>query len=90
MIDMFVNSVKLFFAGKLFRDNRAVMLQWLKGFGLCLGLLLLVGWFVSPLVGVVVASLAGGFMQPLLSSPPPFGLSFTAHGRQEFHSDRAP
>ena len=66
MFDMFLNSVKLFFAGKLFRDNRVVMTQWLKGFGVCLALLLALGWFVSPLVGVVVASVVGGFIQPLL------------------------
>jgi hypothetical protein len=66
VLDMFVNSIKLFFAGKLFRDNRAVMVQWLKGFGLTLALLVGLGWWVSPLVGVVVASLVGGFMQPLL------------------------
>ena len=66
MLDMFQNSVKLFFAGKLFRDGRAVLMQWLKGFGLCLALLLVLGLLVSPLVGVVVASLVGGFMQPLL------------------------
>ena len=66
MFDMFINSVKLFFAGKLFRDSRAVLRQWLKGFGLCLGLLLVLGWWVSPLVGVVVASLVGGLVQPLL------------------------
>ena len=66
MFDMFQNSVKLFFAGKLFRDGRAVLMQWLKGFGLCLALLLVLGLLVSPLVGVVVASLVGGFMQPLL------------------------
>jgi hypothetical protein len=66
MFDMFVNSIKLFFAGKLFRDSRAVLVQWLKGFGLCLALLLVLGWFVSPWVGVVVASAVGGFMQPLL------------------------
>lgn len=66
MFDMFMNSVKLFFAGKLFRDNRVVMTQWLKGFGVCLVLLLALGWFVSPLVGVVVASVVGGFIQPLL------------------------
>jgi hypothetical protein len=30
MLDMFMNSVKLFFAGKLFRESRAVMMQWLK------------------------------------------------------------
>ena len=66
MFDMFMNSVKLFFAGKLFRDNRVVLTQWLKGFGVCLALLLVLGWFVSPLVGVVVTSAVGGFIQPLL------------------------
>lgn len=66
MIDMFMNSVKLFFAGKLFRDGRAVLMQWLKGFALSLALLLVLGVLVSPLVGVVVASLVGGFVQPLL------------------------
>jgi ABC-type microcin C transport system permease subunit YejE len=66
MFDMFMNSVKLFFAGRLFRDGRAVLTQWLKGFGLSLVLLLLLGLLVSPLVGVVVASLVGGFAQPLL------------------------
>lgn len=66
MFDMFVNSVKLFFAGRLFRDHRAAFIQWSKGFVLSLALLLAVGWFVSPLLGVVVASLAGGVAQPLL------------------------
>jgi hypothetical protein len=66
MFDMFMNSVKLFFAGKLFRDKRDVLMQWLKGFGVCLTLLLALGWFVSPLAGVVVASLVGGYIQPLL------------------------
>ena len=66
MFDMFANSAKLFFAGKLFRDGRAVLMQWLKGFGLCLALLLALGWGVSPWVGVVVASLVGGFVQPVL------------------------
>ncbi len=63
---MFLNSVKLFFAGKLFRDNRAVLMQWVKGFGLSLALLLVLGLLLSPLVGVIVASLVGGFVQPLL------------------------
>jgi hypothetical protein len=66
MFDMFMNSVKLFIAGKLFRDSKAVLLQWLKGFALSLALMLGLGWFVSPLVGVVVASLVGGVLQPLL------------------------
>ena len=66
MFDMFVNSVKLFFAGKLFRNSRDVLMQWLKGFAVCLALLLAVGWFVSPLVGVIVASVVGGLIQPVL------------------------
>ena len=66
MFDMSMNSVKLFFAGKLFRDNRDVLVQWLKGFGVCLALLLVLGWFVSPLAGVVVASVVGGLIQPVL------------------------
>ncbi|WP_428420353.1 hypothetical protein [Methylibium sp.] len=66
MLDMFLNSVRLFVAGKLFRDGRAVLVQWLKGFAVCLALLLVLGWWVSPLVGVVVASLVGGALQPLL------------------------
>jgi hypothetical protein len=66
MVDMFMNSVRLFFMGRLFRDNRAVLAQWFKGFLLTFVLLLLVGWAVSPLAGVVVSGLIGGAVQPLL------------------------
>lgn len=66
MLDMFMNSVQLFFAGKLFRDSRAVFVQWLKGFALTLALMVVASVLVSPLTGVVVASLVGGFVQPLL------------------------
>jgi ABC-type microcin C transport system permease subunit YejE len=66
MFDMFMNAVKLFFAGKLFRDKRDVLRQWLKGFAICLVLVLVLGWLVSPLVGVVVAAVVGGFAQPVL------------------------
>jgi hypothetical protein len=66
MLDMFLNSVKLFLAGKLFRESRAVMTQWLKGFAVALVAMLALGFFVSPLAGVIVASLVGGFIQPLL------------------------
>lgn len=66
MFDMFLNSVKLFFAGKLFRDSRAVLVQWLKGFALALAVMIAVSVLVSPLAGVVAASLVGGFVQPLL------------------------
>lgn len=66
MLQMFVNSMRLFFKGKLFRDNRAVFRQWLVGFGATLVLLLALGVLVSPLVGVVVASAVGGALQPWL------------------------
>jgi hypothetical protein len=66
MLPMFLNSVKLFFAGRLFRDNRAVLMQWLKGFALCLALLLIVGQAVSPLAGIIVTGIVGGGLQPLL------------------------
>lgn len=66
MLEMFKNSVKLFFKGKLFRDNRAVFMQWLKGFVIVLVLLLAIGFLVNPLVGVIVASVVGGALQPYL------------------------
>jgi uncharacterized protein involved in cysteine biosynthesis len=66
MFDMFMNSVKLFFAGRLFRDPREVFKQWLKGFAVSLAVLLVLGWLFSPLWGVVAAALAGGLAQPVL------------------------
>jgi hypothetical protein len=66
MIEMFKNSMTLFFKGKLFRDNNMVFQQWLKGFVVVLALLLILGFMVSPLVGVVVASLVGGALQTYL------------------------
>jgi hypothetical protein len=63
---MFASSVQLFLRGKLFRDGRQVFCQWLKGFLLTLGLLLVVGWVVSPLMGVILGSLVGGALQPYL------------------------
>lgn len=66
MYDMFSNSVRLFFKGKLFRDNAAVFRQWLIGFVVSLLILLAVGWLLSPLIGVVVSALVGGALQPYL------------------------
>ena len=66
MLDMFANSARLFFRGKLFRDNAQVFRQWLKGFALTLAMLLVAGYVVSPLVGVVLASVIGGALQPYL------------------------
>ena len=66
MEQMFLYSVKAFFQGKLFRDYREAFRLWLKGFALTLGLLLVIGYFVNPLIGIIVASLVGGAAQPFL------------------------
>jgi hypothetical protein len=66
MFQMFTSSVQLFLKGKLFRDGRQVFTQWLKGFFLTLGLLLIAGWVFNPIVGVILASLVGGALQPYL------------------------
>jgi hypothetical protein len=66
VLQMFSSSVQLFLRGKLFRDGRQVFSQWLKGFLLTLGLLLVVGWVFNPLVGVILGSLVGGALQPYL------------------------
>ena len=66
MLEMFKSSVALFFKGTLFRDNKAVFRQWLIGFVITLLLLLVIAYFVSPLVGVIVASVVGGGLQPYL------------------------
>jgi predicted branched-subunit amino acid permease len=63
---MFTSSVQLFLRGKLFRDGRQVFSQWLKGFLLTLGVLLVVSWVLSPLMGVILGSLVGGALQPYL------------------------
>lgn len=66
MFQMFSSSVRLFLKGKLFRDRRQVFSQWVKGFLLTLGLLLVAGWVFNPFIGVVLASLVGGAVQPYL------------------------
>jgi hypothetical protein len=66
MLEMFMNSMRLFLRGKLFRDNPSVFRQWLKGFALTLAVLLVVGYFGGALLGVIVASVLGGALQPWL------------------------
>jgi hypothetical protein len=66
VLQMFVNSVRLFLRGKLFRDNTVLFKQWLKGFALTLAVFLLVSFTVGALAGVIIASLVGGAVQPWL------------------------
>jgi hypothetical protein len=65
MLDMVVNATKLFFVGKLFRDNAAFFRQW--GIGFAAALLLMVGLsFVDPWLGMIAGGAAGGALLPWL------------------------
>ncbi len=67
MWDMFANSLRLFAKGKLFRDPRMVLRQWLIGVAATLAVLVVVALVGAPLwLAVVVASVAGGALQPFL------------------------
>ena len=65
MFDMVVNAMKLFVAGKLFRDNMIFFRQWGTGFGFSLVLMLVLGFF-QPWLGLVVGGLLGGALLPWL------------------------
>ena len=54
MWDMFLNSMKLFFKGKLFRESKQVLRQWL------------IGLAVAVVKLVLLVSLAVGALQPWL------------------------
>lgn len=66
MLDMAVNSAKLFFTGKLFKDNAAVVRLLMTGFGAGAAVGILVG-FVAPIwIAAPAAGLVAGFLQPVL------------------------
>ena len=66
MLGMAMNSAKLFFAGKLFKDNKTVMRQMLMGAILGIVAGVVVGMFAPVWVGVVVAGAVSGLAQPML------------------------
>ena len=67
MLDMFLNTLRLFVKGKLFRDPRAVMKQWLIGFAVAFGALLVLALIGLPLwLDVLLAALGAGLLQPYL------------------------
>lgn len=65
MFDMVLNSIKLFVAGKLFRDNAAFFRQLCVGFAVTLALMLALGW-VNPWLGMVAGGAIGGALMPWL------------------------
>lgn len=65
MVDMVMNSMKLFLAGKLFRDNLAFFRQLAIGFLVTLVLMVGIGW-LYPWLGMVVGGAVGGALMPWL------------------------
>jgi hypothetical protein len=67
MWDMFSNSLRLFLKGKLFREPRMVLRQWLIGLVVTMLVLVVLAKVGAPLwLAVLVASLGGGALQPFL------------------------
>lgn len=67
MLDMFINSLKLFLKGKLFRDPMAVLRQWAIGLAATLVALVVLAEAGLPLwLAVAVAAIGGGALQPWL------------------------
>ncbi len=66
MLGMAMNSAKLFFAGKLFKDNKSVMRQMMIGVFLGVIAGVVVGAFVSALAGALAAGVVSGVAQPIL------------------------
>lgn len=67
MLDMFLNSARLFFKGKLFRDPAMVARQWLIGFVMALVVILGLGLTGLPVwLAVLVAGFGAGALQPWL------------------------
>ena len=65
MFDLVINAMKLFVAGKLFRNNLVFFRQWGMGFGFALVLMLVIGFFQAWL-GIVVGGVLGGALLPWL------------------------
>jgi len=67
MWDMFTNSLRLFLKGKLFREPRMVLRQWLIGLAVTTLVVVVLAKLGAPLwLAVLVASLGGGALQPFL------------------------
>ncbi len=66
MLDMALSSAKLFFAGKLFKDNATVVRLFLTGFAAGAAAGILIGFFVPIWIAALVAGGVAGFAQPIL------------------------
>ena len=66
MFSMFVNSVKLFLQGKLFRDHGAALRAWSIGFVASIGLILGLALAANLWIGAIAGGLFGGALMPYL------------------------
>lgn len=67
MVDMFVNAVKLFFKGKLFRDPIKVTIMWLTGLMIAtLALVVLVKVGAPLWLSVSIVATGVGALQPYI------------------------
>lgn len=66
MLDMAINSAKLFFAGKLFKDRSLVIRQLAVGAGAGAGAMILVGLVAPVWLAAIIGGAVAGFLQPIL------------------------
>ena len=66
MLGMVMNSAKLFFAGKLFKDNKTVVRQLIMGAGVGVIAGIVIGLFAPIWVAAIAAGAVSGAVQPVL------------------------
>ena len=66
MVEMVLNSIKLFFAGKLFRDNKAAMRQLALGSASGAVVTVLLGLAAPLWLACLAGGAVAGFVQPVL------------------------
>ncbi len=66
MLGMAMNSAKLFFAGKLFKENKKVIRQMILGVFIGLVAGIVVGKLTTLWLGAIAAGAVAGFIQPIL------------------------
>lgn len=67
MWDLFLNSMKMFLGGKLFRDNGMVARQGTIGILIAVVLVVLLGKFIVPMwAAAIIGGLASGAAMPYL------------------------
>ena len=66
MFGMATNSAKMFFAGKLFKDNRKVFQQLGLGAGAGIIVGLVLGQVAPIWLAAIAAGAVAGFVQPIL------------------------